>query len=140
MAVPADATEVALRALRRRDLSRRELDLKLARAGVPQEERSQTVERLVEAGLVSDRRFAEERARILAIRGSGDAGIRADLRRHGVAREVVDEALEPLTPEAERAAEHFARRGGGERALRYLSGKGFSREALEGLPAPDQLS
>ena len=77
-----DATEVALRALRHRDLSRRGLDERLARAGVELDERRATIDRLAETGLVSDERYARERARVLAERGTGDDAIRLDLRRH----------------------------------------------------------
>ena len=130
-----DPREVALRALRRRDLSRRELDQRLARAGIAEAERAEEIERLADSGLVSDARYAEERARVLAARGSGDDAIRADLRRHGVSSEIAADALKALEPEADRAAQHFARRGGGDRALRYLTGKGFARETLEALAA-----
>ena len=134
-----DAHEIALRALRRRDLSRLELDQRLRRAGVGEEERAETIERLVETGLVSDARYAEERARVLAARGCGDDAIRADLRRNGVKSDDVDAALETLEPEPDRAAAHFARRGAGDRALRYLAGKGFARDTLEALEVVDPL-
>ena len=134
-----DATDVALRALRHRDLSRRGLDERLARAGVEEDERRETIERLAETGLVSDERYARERARVLAKRGAGDDAIRVDLRRHGVERDLADSAVEELEPERERASRVFARRGGGERALRYLARNGFGREALEGLTESDSL-
>ena len=133
-----DATDVALRALRHRDLPRSGLDERLARAGVEADERRETIERLAETGLVSDERYARERARVLAERGAGDDAIRGDLRRHGVERDLADSAVEELEPEPERASRVFARRGGGEQALRYLARKGFGREALEGLE-PDSL-
>jgi SOS response regulatory protein OraA/RecX len=59
--------------------------------------------------------------------------IRSDLRRHGIDREEIAEILEGLEGEAERAMRIFERRGGGDRALRYLAAKGFSRESLEPL-------
>jgi regulatory protein len=133
MSSERDATDVALRALRHRDLSRSGLDERLARAGVDADERRETIERLAETGLVSDERYARERARVLAERGAGDDAIRVDLRRHGVERALADSAVEELEPEPDRASRVFARRGGGEQALRYLARKGFGREALEGL-------
>ncbi len=131
----SDATELALRALRHRDRSRQDLEERLARAGVPEGERAETLDELVSSGLVSDARFARERARSLAARSGGDSFIRADLRRHGIPDDVATEALEELDPESDRAARIFLQRGSGERALRYLAGKGFSRESLEGLSA-----
>src|SRR5829696_6945674 len=85
------------------------------------------------AGLLSDARFAEARARGLAAKNGSDSLIRNDLRRHGIDREEIAEILEGLEGEAERAARIFERRGGGDRALRYLAVKGFSRESLEPL-------
>jgi regulatory protein len=129
----SEATELALRALRHRDRSRSDLEERLKRAGVPEEERVEALDELTDAGLVSDDRFAQERARSLATRNAGDAFIRADLRRHGIADDLADHALQEIEPECERAARVFRQRGGGDRALRYLGGKGFSRDSLENL-------
>jgi regulatory protein len=134
-----EATEVALRALRHRDRSRQDLEERLARAGIPPEERQQTLDELASAGLVSDDRFAEERARSLADRNAGDTLIRGDLRRHGIPEEVVAAALDGLEPETMRAIRVFERRGGGDRTLRYLAGKGFARDSLEALIPGDPL-
>jgi regulatory protein len=127
----SEATELALRALRHRDRSRHDLDRRLQRAGIPAGEREQALDGLADAGLLSDARFAEARARALAERSAGDELIRRDLAGHGVDEEVVASVLAELPPEAERAERAFARRGGDARALRYLAGKGFSAESLE---------
>ena len=127
----SEATELALRALRHRDRSRRDLDERLERAGIPAEERADALDELAEAGLLSDDRFAEARARGLAARNASDALIRTDLRRHGIPDALVGQVLAGLEPEKARAARIFEQRGGGDRALRYLAGKGFAREALE---------
>lgn len=134
-----EATEVALRALRHRDRSRQDLEERLARAGIPPEEREEALDGLAAAGLLSDDRFAHERARGLAGRNAGDTLIRADLRRHGIPDEVVSAALDELDAEAERAATIFRQRGGGDRAIRYLAGKGFARDTLEFLAAIDPV-
>ena len=131
----SEATEHALRALRHRDRSRRDLDRRLERAGIPAGERERALDELEGAGLLSDVRFAEARARALAERSAGDELIRRDLAEHGVADDVVATVLEEVPPEAERAERAFARRGGGAKSLRYLAGKGFSRESLERLSA-----
>ena len=128
-----DATDVALRALRHRDRSRRELDQRLAKAGIEVGEREETLDRLTDSGLVSDKRFAAGRARSLAARGAGNDLIRTDLRRRGVPSDAVERAIAELEAEEVRAAELHERRGGDEKALRYLAGKGFSRETLEGI-------
>ena len=129
----SEAKELALRALSHRDRSRRELEQRLQRAGVPEDERDATLDVLAETGLQSDARFAEARARGLASKNAGDLLIRSDLRRHGIDPELAAEILDGLQPEPERAARIFERRGGGERALRYLAGKGFARDSLERL-------
>ena len=83
--------------------------------------------------MLSDARFAEARAQGLAAKNGSDFLIRNDLRRHGIDREAIAEILEGLEPESERAARIFERKGGGDRALRYLAARGFARESLEGL-------
>jgi len=134
-----EASEVALRALRHRDRSRQDLEERLRLAGIPPDEREEALDDLAAAGLLSDDRFAQERARSLADRNAGDALIRGDLRRHGITDEVISGALEELDAEQERAARIFQRRGSGDRALRYLAGKGFARDSLESLTAGDPV-
>ena len=129
------ATELALRALRHRDRSRRDLDRRLERAGIPAAEREQALDALAEAGLLSDARYAEARARVLVARGAGDELIRRDLAQEGIEEEAVESVLAGLPPEVERAERLFARRGGDGKALRYLAAKGFSAESLERLSA-----
>lgn len=134
-----EATELALRALRHRDRSRHDLDERLARAGISSADREQALDGLAEAGLLSDERFAEARARTLADRAGSDELIRGDLRQHGIEDHVVEGVLAQLPPEAERAERVFAKRGGGAKVLRYLAGKGFRSESLERLDVSDPL-
>jgi regulatory protein len=139
---PVDATELALRALRHRNRSRSDVDQRLDRAGVAPDEREAALDRLTETGLLSDDRFAEERAEALARRAAGDALIRRDLRRQGVDHTAVEHAIGQLASEDERAARVFERRGGGPTALRYLARRGFAAETLErlaGSNAPDAV-
>jgi regulatory protein len=140
--MPVDATELALRALRHRNRSRSDIERRLNDAGVAPDEREAALDRLTEAGLLSDDRFAEERAEALARRGASDALIRQDLRRQGVDHAAVEHAIAQLASEDERAVEVFERRGAGEKALRYLAGRGFAAETLERLveaKAPDAI-
>jgi regulatory protein len=127
----SEATELALRALRQRDRSRHDLDRRLERAGISAVERQQALDRLADAGLLSDARFAEARARALVERFAGDQLIRRDLAQHGIDDDLVTNVLAELPPETERAERAFARRGGDAKALRYLASKGFSTESLE---------
>ena len=127
----AEALAVAGRALRRRDLSERGIAERLARAAVAPAAVEESLAVLARAGLVDDARFASARAGNLAERGYGDAAIRHDLRRQGVAPEVIQAALEGLEAEAERARRLVERRGRGPSTARYLASKGFGEEALE---------
>ena len=133
------AQEAALRALRHRDLSVRELEERLRAHGYPEPERDEAIDALVRTGLLDDTRFAESRARVLAGRGSGDALIRNDLARAGVDADVVESALVTLAPESERAQAVVDRRGPGPKTAHYLAAQGFSEEAVYAVvaAAPD---
>jgi SOS response regulatory protein OraA/RecX len=131
------AHETALRALRHRDLSVRELDERLRSKGYAEAERNETIETLLRTGLVDDARYAESRARQLAGRGAGDALIRHTLDRAGVEHELVAAALETVAPEDERARVVVARRGAGPKTARYLLGKGFSEDVVAAASAAE---
>jgi SOS response regulatory protein OraA/RecX len=126
----AEALGVATRALRAHDLSRRELSERLAGRFAPAAA-DETLSTLVRAGLLDDRRAAESRAVALAGRGYGDAAIRHDLERRGLAEDDVEAALATVDPEAERASAIVTRRGPGPRTARYLVSRGFGEEACE---------
>ena len=131
----ARASDVALRALARRERSRAELEHRLAGAGVRERDRQATLERASQAGLVDDARFADMRARQLAERGVGDLLVLQDLERHGVDEAVARAAVSRLEPERARAARVLERRGRTPRTLRYLTSRGFVEESLEDLIA-----
>jgi SOS response regulatory protein OraA/RecX len=133
----AEALGVAGRALRRQDLSKRGIAERLARASVAPAAVEESLAVLARAGLVDDARFARTRAGNLAERGYGDAAIRHDLGRQGVAPEVIQQALESLEAEAERARRLVGRRGRGVKTARYLASKGFGEEALEAAAGAD---
>jgi regulatory protein len=133
----AEALAVAARALRRRDLSQRGIAERLARASVAPAAVEESLAVLSRAGLVDDARFARTRADSLAERGYGDAAIRHDLGRQGIAREVIEVALESLEPEAERAQRLVESRGPGTKTARYLASKGFGEEAVKAAAGAD---
>jgi regulatory protein len=132
-----DAFDLAVRALGAHDRTAAELDARLARRGVPAEEREQALERLGSLGYLDDARVAHERAARLAERGSGDALIRHDLEARGIGSEAVEEALAALEPERERAARIVAARGSSARTARYLASRGFGEDAVAALVAPE---
>ncbi len=127
----ADALARAARALRPRDRSRRALEDRLTTAGVAAPARAAALETLERVGLVDDARVAATRAAALAERGSGDAAIRFDLEREGIAGELAAAALAGLEPELERARAVVARRGADVKTARWLAGKGFEASTIE---------
>lgn len=132
---PESAQDAALRALRHRDLSVRELDARLRAKGYPETERDETVDTLLRTGLLDDVRYSGSRARALGARGSGDALIRHELQRAGVDADAIDQALDALAPETERALAIVRRRGSGPKTARYLRGKGFSGDTISSVVA-----
>ena len=132
-----EALAVATRALARREHSQRSLRERLLRAGVSVGDAEAVVAELQETGLVDDARFAEERARVLAGKGKGDAAIRFDLERAGVGPDELEAALGTLDPERERAAALVARRGASPATARLLAGRGFDEEVVAALVAAE---
>lgn len=133
----AEALAIAGRALRRQDLSERGIADRLARASIAPATVEESLAVLSRAGLVDDGRFARARAESLAGRGYGDDAVRHDLERRGVDGETIQQAIETLEPETERARGLVQRRGPGPATMRYLAAKGFGEEALEAAAGPD---
>jgi regulatory protein len=127
----SDPIDVAAEALRHRDRSRRQIDERLARAGVEDDRRTDALDALERIGYVDDARFAGQRAASLAERGYGDEAISALLVADGVSRDLVGEAVGALRPEAERAAEIVASLGASPRTAARLARKGFGEDAVE---------
>lgn len=127
----SEALAWAVRALRRRDLSRQALEERLSRAGLTAEERRAALATLERAGLVDDGRFAAGRAEALAERGYGDAAIRWMLEGEGVDPELASRSVASLAPESERAAAVVERRGRARATAAYLARRGFAEEAVE---------
>jgi SOS response regulatory protein OraA/RecX len=135
--VPADSDpiEIAARALQHRDRSRRQLDERLARAGVDDAGRAEALETLERVGYVDDGRYARARAASLAERGYGDDGIRHLLEHEGIDADAATDALAALPPERERAAALVARLGPGPKTAAHLGRKGFGEDAVEAAAA-----
>jgi regulatory protein len=127
----SDPIEIAARALRHRDRSRRQVEERLERAGVEEERRADALETLERVGYVDDGRFAAARAATLAARGYGDEAIRQLLQGEGVAPMLADGAVAALEPERERAARLVERLGASPRTAAQLQRKGFGEDAVE---------
>ena len=124
----SDAVEAAVRALRLRDRSAAELDERVRARGIEPDDRREVLGTLERSGYVDDVRYAETRAATLAERGSGDALIRDDLERRGIAVETIAAAVASLEPERERAERIVRHRGATAKTARYLAAKGFDEE------------
>ena len=132
----ARALDVAARALRYRDHSRRSLEERLARRDVRPDASDAALAALERAGLVDDARVASTRAGTLAERGYGDAAIRFDLERQGVAGDLVEGAVAALVPERDRARRLVERRGADPKTARWLAGRGFDADSVEDAIGP----
>ncbi len=119
---------MALRALRVADRSRAEVDARLERQGIDEDERRRALDKLERLGYLDDARTAGLRAARLAERGYGDAYIRAELERRGLPAE---EAVAELEPEATRASRLLADRGAGGSTAAWLARRGFGEDAVE---------
>jgi regulatory protein len=127
----SEALRAATRTLRHRDRSRGALRQRLLAAGISPWACEQALDTLAEAGFLDDARFAHERARVLAARGSGDALIRADLFGAGLGEAEVTDAVASLEPECDRAAAVVEVRGASGTTARWLARRGFCEEAIE---------
>jgi SOS response regulatory protein OraA/RecX len=128
----AEALGAAVRALRHGDLSRAALEARLERRRVDPGVRGEALSTLERAGYVDDRRAAAARARTLAERGSGDAAIAHDLAARGFGDEDARAAVAALEPEPERARRLAHERGATLKTARWLAGRGFAPESIEG--------
>ena len=86
----------AIELLARREHSRLELRQKLAQRGFPAEHLEPVLNRLVEDGLLNERRYAEMYACSRADKGYGPLRIASELRERGIPQEQVDLALAAL--------------------------------------------
>ncbi len=127
----------ALRLLARRDHSRAELEKKLAEQAGSAELLQQVLDRLQAERLLSDHRYATQRA---ASRGSryGNARLKQELRQQGVSEPDIAAALPEAGDEAERCRSVWAKKfseapkTAEERAkqMRFLQYRGFSGDAI----------
>ncbi|MCA0248084.1 MAG: recombination regulator RecX, partial [Proteobacteria bacterium] len=98
----AELRAQALRLLARRDHSRAELRRKLAARAESAEELDRLLDELAAGKLLSDARYAEQRAGLRG-RRLGNARLAQELRTAGVAAELIVDALDAAGDEAARA-------------------------------------
>ena len=132
---PAALKRRALGFLARREHTRSELARKLAAHAESPEALELLLDAFVEKRLLSDARYAEERARVLA-RKYGAARIRRDLESKGVAPEIVervsaeDELARAIAIVRRRYPAPAATREERARRIRFLQGRGFSYDTI----------
>jgi len=124
--------------LARREHSRAELARKLAAHAESAEQIETLLDQLAARGWLSEQRFAESRANVLA-RKFGSRKIEYDLRRRGVPAEVVERAVdEARVQELEHCRTAWQKKFGAlpqdaaerGRQMRFLAGRGFSTEVV----------
>ena len=94
---PLDCHERALRLLAVRPRARRELEIRLLRAGFERDEVHEELERLEAVGLIDDDAFARQAVEHeLTVRRSGQRAVTSRLAARGVARETIDRTLDEL--------------------------------------------
>lgn len=134
----ADAFDVAVAALRRKERASAELADWLRRRGYGDDEVDDAIVRLIEARELDDERFARGYAEDKrALRGWGAERIREGLAARGIAEPVIEAALEADSEVAQvaRAADLLATRGRAlseesdrARALGFLTRRGYGYE------------
>jgi regulatory protein len=130
---PERAWDYLLYLLGRRDHTVDELRRRLLRRGIDEARAEALLVRLAELGLVNDRAFSE---RYVAARGRtrGRLAVSAELRRKGVAEELVERATEALSPERQReAAASLLQRFAWRYRPAAPAGPDAAREELEAL-------
>lgn len=96
---------IALRSLEHSARSRHDLHALLLRRNVPEDATQAVLDRLTELGLIDDREFARQWVQQRqAVKGLGRHVLRMELRRHGIADDLIAEAVDGLSDEVERCA------------------------------------
>ena len=98
----------ALRIINARPMSREELRKRLVEKGETPENAEECAEWLCQMGLINDAEYAGSVVRHCAAKGYGASRIKQELRRHGVSRELWDEAMEQM-PEQDEYLARFLR-------------------------------
>lgn len=142
--VRRDAQRRACALLARREYSRAELQQWLCRRGYERDIAATVADEMVDAGLISDRRFAESFARVRRDAGYGPRRIEIDLREKGVSKDIIADTLALFEDEwcdvaarvyrkrlsgRAQEAEHMAKK----RAVAFLIARGFDRTHWQGV-------
>ena len=105
---PEETRKKALSLLERRDYGSAELAAKLVDKGAEPDDAQSVVRYMIRVGFIDDERYAAMVARHYAAKGYGASRIKQELRRHGVSRELWDEAMSQM-PEQDEYLARFLR-------------------------------
>lgn len=100
----------ALRIINARPMSREELRKRLVEKGETPENAEACAEWLCQMGLINDAEYAGSVVRHYAAKGYGASRIKQELRRHGLSRELWDEAMEQMPEQDEYLARFLSSR------------------------------
>ena len=134
--------ESALKLLGRRDHSSKELTGKLLQRGFDTDAIEAVLDELTQAGLHSERRYAESYARQRAMKSYGPLRIRAELSERGIDRDLVRQTLNELDIDFNDLARSFYKRKYSKPVQDYqekarrsqaMARRGFAPEHLRGL-------
>ena len=92
-AIDAEARAIAMALLARRDFASKELREKLGDKGVASTASEAVIAELTREGLLNDERYAQNYVAYHAGRGQGPLRIAAELRRRGLAADLIEAAL-----------------------------------------------
>lgn len=133
---PEAARQKAIGLLARRDFGSKELKGRLARAGYESEAAQSAVEDLQDERLVDDARYVDHAVASRVARGQGPVRITLELKRLGIAPDLVERAVEPRSSDWEVRASDLRRRRFGAappddpkertRQVRFLLYRGFT--------------
>ena len=96
--LPESAKNRALRILERRDVSRKELVRKLTEKGESSEDAELVADWLCGLNVIDDARYAAMIVRHYSAKGYGKSRVQQELYRHGIEKELWEEALEQYAP------------------------------------------
>ena len=118
----------ALRIVGARPVSRKELRDKLTEKGESPENAEQCADWLCELGMIDDAVYAEMLVSHYSAKGYGVGRIRQELNRHGVPRELWDDALEQMPEQDDKLIRFIASRltDPNDRAITGLSSSGIA--------------
>ena len=128
--------------LSRREHSYKELITKLEKKGFDLNLANIELEKLIEDGLLSDKRFTESFIRSRKNQGKGPLRIRSELSIRGVASQLIDEGIQEVEQEewTQLAVEVLEKKLGNDseldyhkqlKLMRFLSTRGFNKQQVK---------